>query len=77
MLRINEYNIEPGVYNNHANGEIYVVVDLITHTWNDTAKLHEALPVPTVVYRALNQLNHHQRFTIPLDLFQQHFTKAK
>ena len=77
MYRINEFNIEPGVYSNHANGEVYVVVDIITHTWNNTAKLHEALPVPLVVYRALNLKTEHERFTIDLNLFKQHFTKAK
>lgn len=75
MNRINEFNIEPGVYKN--KGEVYVVTDIITHTFNSDKNLHEALPVPLVVYRALNFKTEHERFSIPLNLFNQHFTKAK
>lgn len=50
MNRINEYNLEPGVYQ-HYKGGLYVVTDIITHMDSPTVNKMEPLADPLVVYR--------------------------
>lgn len=50
MNRINEYNLEPGVYQ-HYKGGLYVVTDIVTHMDNTAIGKMEPLPDPLVVYR--------------------------
>lgn len=52
MNRINEYNLEPGVYQ-HYKGGLYVVTDIVTHMDNPAIGKMEPLPDPLVVYRDL------------------------
>lgn len=69
-----EYGIETGLVFHHG-GTDYLVVDLITHVWNHSKKLHEALPDPYVVYRALAMNNNfHERMIMPLAEFKQKLT---
>ena len=50
MNRINEFNLEPGVYQ-HFEGRIYVLTDIVTHM-NDPITGHmEPLQDPLVIYR--------------------------
>lgn len=50
MNRINEYNVEPGVYK-HYKGGLYVVTDLVTHMDNVATGKMDPLQDPLVVYR--------------------------
>lgn len=50
MNRINEYNLEPGVYQ-HYKGGLYVVTDIVTHMDNPAIGKMDPLPDPLVVYR--------------------------
>ena len=52
MNRINEYDIEPGVYR-HYKGGLYVVLDIITHMENPATGKMEQLADPLVLYRDL------------------------
>jgi hypothetical protein len=52
MNLINEYNLEPGVYQ-HYKGGVYVVTDLVTHMDNPTTGKMEPLQDQLVVYRDL------------------------
>jgi hypothetical protein len=58
MTRINEFNIEPGVYQ-HYKGSHYVVVELVTHMENAAVGKMEPLPDPLVVYRDLQVVMRH------------------
>jgi hypothetical protein len=58
MLRINEYDIEPGVYRHYKN-RLYVVLDIITHMENKQKGKMEAIPDPLVVYRDLIPMDGH------------------
>lgn len=81
MNRINEFGIEPGVYQHHK-GSLYVVVEIITHMDNEEGKM-QALPDPLVVYRDLQDPVRHvggrsqpayQRYALPLSQFREKFT---
>ena len=58
MNRINEFNIEPGVYR-HYKGGMYVVTDIVTHMDNPTTGRMEPLQEPLVVYRDLEAIVKH------------------
>lgn len=84
MNRINEFNLEPGVYKHHKGG-LYVVTDVITHMDNPTIGKMESLPDPLVVYRDLKApVRHvkgrnqtaHQVYARTLSEFNERFTKA-
>lgn len=57
MLRINEYNIEPGVYR-HYKGNYYVVTNLVTHMDGPDGKMQK-LEDPLVCYRDVEKLPQH------------------
>lgn len=57
MNRINEFNLEPGVYQ-HYKGGIYVVTDIVTHMDNPTGHM-EALQDPLVIYRDIDAIVKH------------------
>lgn len=64
------YDIEPGFVFRQGSKE-FLVVDVITHRWNDAAQLHEALPDPLVVYRPLIfRHDIHERNIMPLTMFR-------
>lgn len=84
MNRINEYNLEPGVYRHHK-GRLYVVTDIVTHMDNTAVGKMEPLPDPLVVYRDLeapvrrvNGRNQsaHQVYARKLSEFNAKFTKT-
>jgi len=58
MNRINEYDIEPGVYR-HYKGGYYVVLDIITHMENQSIGKMEPIANPLVVYRDLTPVAGH------------------
>lgn len=58
MNRINEFNLEPGVYE-HYKGNLYVVTDIVTHMENPASKKVEPLADPLVVYRDLDPVVRH------------------
>lgn len=78
--RINEFNLEPGVYAHHK-GSLYVVTDIVTHMDNAKGKM-EALADPLVVFRDLQapvrhvngkaQAAHHA-YAHPLSEFRKKF----
>ena len=72
MNRINEY-LEPGVYSEGDN--LVVLVDVLTHSWNSVEGLQEALPVPIVMVRNLNELKDHVRMGYPIDVFKEKFSQ--
>lgn len=57
MNRINEYNLEPGIYQ-HYKGGLYVVTELVTHMDNSKGKM-EPLNDPIVCYRDLKSIPRH------------------
>jgi len=72
MKRINEFKFEPGVYS--FNGILYVVTDVITHTYNATAGKSEALADPQVIYRDVVPVsNLHRAYSIPLSIAKTEF----
>ena len=58
MNRINEFNLEPGVYH-HYKGGIYVVTDIVTHMDNPTIGHMEPLQDPLVIYRDIDAIVKH------------------
>jgi hypothetical protein len=58
MNRINEFGIEPGVYEHYKKG-LYVVTDIITHMDNPNTGKMEAIPDPLVVYRDVTPVVRH------------------
>lgn len=50
MNYINEYDLQPGIYK-HYKGDLYVVIDIITHMENNAINKMELLTDPLVVYR--------------------------
>ncbi len=58
MNRINEYDLEPGVYQ-HYKGGLYVVTDLVTHMDNPATGKMAKLQDPLVVYRDLQAIQRH------------------
>lgn len=74
MLRINEY-LEPGPYEDEK-GKVVVVLDVLNYVWNDSAGLPEAIPVPLVVVRDLEESKtEHARCGYPIDVFRVKFKK--
>lgn len=72
MLRINEFNLEPGPYAD-AKGFTVVVTDVINHGFDTEHHLSEAIPVHYVVCRDLIPPTEHRTYMIPLDYFKQNF----
>lgn len=80
MNRINEFNLEPGIYRHHK-GALYVVTDLITHMDNPKGKM-APLQDPLVVYRDVQAIvrhvkgrsqQAHQVYALPLSSFRTKF----
>lgn len=57
MNRINEFNLEPGIYS-HGNG-LYVVMEIVTHLDNPATGKMEPIPDPLVVYRDIQPVVRH------------------
>lgn len=57
MNRINEYNLEPGVYQ-HYKGGLYVVTELVTHM-DDASGAMAPLADPLVCYRDVQPIVKH------------------
>ena len=70
MNRINSQNLEPGPYKDEHGFEV-VVIDIITHGWNSSAGLQEALLEPLVVGRQLMRTE--ERYVWPLAVFKERF----
>lgn len=60
MNYVNEYDLEPGVYQHYKGGK-YVVTDIVTHMDNPATAKMEPLPDPLVVYRDLTPIVKHVR----------------
>lgn len=71
MLRINQFNIEPGVYD--CSGVRVVLTEIITH--QDGDQLIE-LEDPMVVYRSLDSMIIVQNTMMKLSLFKTKFRKV-
>ncbi len=74
MNLINAYII-PGPYADAITGEIIVVVDVVTHSFNTAAQRQQAIPDPYVVWRPLmvEGAPKHERFSMPLSEFFKHY----
>lgn len=72
MLRINEFDLEPGVYAD-SKGFTVVVTDVVNHCINTERHLSEVIPVPYVVCRDLIPPPEHRVYMIPLPYFKQNF----
>lgn len=76
MLRINEYDIEPGPYTIDGTGTIVVVTDIVNHAFNPAINLPEILPVAQVVYRDLiPPADAHRSYMVDIEYFRKHFSK--
>lgn len=74
MDYINETGCEPGTYADE-NGRVVVLTDFITHAWDATQQLQNALaPNYTMVVRPLTS-KEHVRELYPLDVFKSKFHK--
>ena len=72
MLRINQYNIEPGMY--QCSGIFVVVTELVTHHNNGELK---ELEDPLVVYRDLEQkVEKYITYSMKLSEFKNKFKQA-
>jgi hypothetical protein len=76
MNRINEFNLEPGVYAGQ-DGQLLVVIDVITEMFLINQSILDRLQDPYVVTRKLieSQLTHN-RIAYPLSVFKLKFRKA-
>lgn len=86
MNRINQFNVEPGPYNdkdhqgNQAganHGPKIVVTDIVTHYFNQHSNQFDNGIEPLVIVRDLvHSAEIHKRYAYPLSIFKQKFYKA-
>lgn len=74
MDYINNAMVEPGTYQD-TEGRMVVVVDYITHKYNENAKLLEALVIEEIVVRPLLNNKEYIRETYPRSIFLKLFVK--
>jgi hypothetical protein len=74
MLRINEFDLEPGPYSNEKGFHV-VVTDVINHSLNTVLELPEVIASPMVVCRDLMPPPEHRVYMIDISYFRKHFSK--
>jgi hypothetical protein len=72
MLRINEFNLEPGPYVD-SKGFTVVVTDVVNHRLDPVHQLPDVMPEPYVICRDLIPPPEHRVYMIELTYFNHHF----
>ncbi len=72
MNRINEFNLEPGLYTDDEGFKL-VLLDIIDHAWSHDKQLVEYLSSPLAMGREL--LGGEKRFVWPIEVFKIKFRK--
>lgn len=72
MIRINQWNLEPGTYIDDQEFAV-VVLDVVDHSWNSDKQLVEFLSSPVVVGRDL--IGGEKRYMWPIEVFKIKFRK--
>lgn len=78
----NEHDIRPGIYTHKEMAYTIVVLDVVTHTFDQKACSLIPLPEPTVLFRDVTApvrningkyIRAHERTTVPISYFKLNF----